>query len=86
MFILAPHYQNMVQLGLKDSSRNLHAICVIGFLPTFNTQCMCLNIRCNNMKIFVFGTKQGLKHTIFFKKNIFLFFSMAPGRAQGEDG
>jgi hypothetical protein len=31
MFTVAPHCQIMVQLGLKDSSRNLHAICVIGF-------------------------------------------------------
>ncbi len=31
MFTVAPHCQLMKQLGLKDSSRNLHAICVISF-------------------------------------------------------
>ena len=32
MFTVAPHYQIMAQLGLKDSARDLHAICVISFL------------------------------------------------------
>jgi hypothetical protein len=31
MFTVAPHCQIMEQLGLKDSSRNLHAICVISY-------------------------------------------------------
>ncbi len=33
MFTVAPHYQIMAQLGLKYSSRNSHANCVIGFFP-----------------------------------------------------
>ena len=32
MFTVAPHYQIMVQLGLKDLSRNLHVNCTISFL------------------------------------------------------
>ena len=32
MFIVAPQYQIMTPLGSKDSSRNLHASCAIGFL------------------------------------------------------
>ena len=64
MFTVAPHCQIMTQLGLKDPSHNLHSICVIDFfLPTFNTPCMCPNIRCDGMKIFVLGTKQGLSFT-----------------------
>ena len=31
MFTVAPHCQIMAQLALKDSSRNLHAICVISY-------------------------------------------------------
>ena len=31
MFTVAPYYQIMAQLDLKDSSRNLHAICVISY-------------------------------------------------------
>ncbi len=31
MFTITPHCQTMEQLGLKDSSRNLHAICVISY-------------------------------------------------------
>ena len=45
MFTVAQHYQIMVQLGLKDLSHNLHAICVIVFFPTFNTPCIYPNIR-----------------------------------------
>ncbi len=61
MFTVAPHCQIMRQLGLKDLSRNLHVICVIGFFPTFNTPCMCPNIRCDSVKIFVLGTKQRIR-------------------------
>ena len=35
MFIVAPHCQIMEQLGLKDSSRNLHTICVISFFRLY---------------------------------------------------
>ncbi len=35
MFTVAPHCQIMVQLDLKDSSRNLHSNCVIGFFSHF---------------------------------------------------
>ena len=31
MFTIAPHYQIMAQLDLKDSSRYLHANCLIDF-------------------------------------------------------
>ncbi len=31
MFTVAPHCQIMEQLGLKDSSRNLHVICIISY-------------------------------------------------------
>ena len=31
MFTVAPHCQIMMQLDLKNSSRNLHAICVISY-------------------------------------------------------
>ena len=31
MFTVAPYYQIITQLGLKDSSRNLHAICVVSY-------------------------------------------------------
>ncbi len=31
MFTVAPYYQIMAQLGLKDLSRNLHVIFVISF-------------------------------------------------------
>jgi hypothetical protein len=31
MFTVAPHYQIMEQLGLKDSSRKLVAICAISY-------------------------------------------------------
>ena len=58
MFTEAQHYQIMAQLGLKDSSRNLHTICVISFFFIFNTLCMCLNIRCDRVKNFCLETKQ----------------------------
>jgi len=32
MFTIVPHWQIMAQLDSKDSSRNLHANCIIGFL------------------------------------------------------
>ena len=56
--------QIMAQLGLKDSSRNLHIICVISFLSLFNTPCIYPNIRCNRVKSFCLGTKQGLTRTV----------------------
>ena len=61
MFAVVPYCQIMTQLGLKDSSPNLHSNSVIGFFSTFNTPCMCPNIRCDGWKVFVFGTKLGLK-------------------------
>ena len=60
MFTVAPHCQIMTQLDLKDLSRNLHAIHVIVFFPTFNAPYMCPNIRCDNIKVFVLETKQNL--------------------------
>ena len=35
MFTVATHCQIMEQLGLKDSSRNLYAICVISFFHLY---------------------------------------------------
>ena len=57
MFTVTPHCQIIAQLGLKDSSCNLQANCVIIFylilqvncviVFLFNTLCMYPNIRCD---------------------------------------
>ena len=69
----------MAQLSLKDSSRNLHANCVIGiFLSTFNTLYMCSNIRCDGWKDFVLGAKHGHSHKnsqVNGSRNTELYFS-----------
>ena len=54
-FSVASYYQIMAQLDLKDSSRNLHVICVISFFSTFNTLYMCPNIQSDSGRIFVLG-------------------------------
>jgi hypothetical protein len=53
MFTIAPYYQLMTQLGLKDSSRSFLTNRVIIIFSTFNTICMCPNIQCDNTKIFI---------------------------------
>ena len=35
MFTVAPHYQIMVQLGLKDLSRKLVVICAISYFLVY---------------------------------------------------
>ena len=55
MFNVAPHCQIIKQLGLKDSSRSLHAICLISFcLYLILYVYVQINIRCDMMKL---GTK-----------------------------
>ena len=43
MFTIALHCQIMEQLGLKDSSCKVVAICIVSyfFKPIFNTSCRC---------------------------------------------
>ncbi len=64
MFTVAPYCQIMAQLGLKDLSRNLHAICVIGYffrlylilnacVQTFNvTGCKILSVDLNRVYMY----------------------------------
>jgi hypothetical protein len=77
MFTVASHCQIMEQLGLKDSSRNLHTICVISFsfyIYTFNTLYMCPNIRCDMMKNFAMASKQALPRLSFLNGNRYPWF------------
>ena len=60
MFIIAPYCQIMTQLDLKDSSRNLHIICVIVFFSLHLILNTCVETFDDSVKIFVLGTTQGL--------------------------
>jgi hypothetical protein len=60
MFIVAPHYQIIAQLGLKDSSRNLYVICVIVFFLHLILYTCVQIFDVIAWKFFILEPKQGL--------------------------
>ena len=47
-FVFGKNYSIMDYLGLKNSSHDFSANCVISFFPsTFSTPCICRKIRCD---------------------------------------